>query len=84
MDKKEKKKLKMLFEKLKTRRKEAIEELYNNYNKTVYGIAFSILKNKEDSEDVVQIVFSKLYVLDKEKLPKEKEATWLYSVRRHI
>lgn len=44
MDKKEKKKLKMLFEKLKTRRKEAIEELYNNYNKTVYGIAFSILK----------------------------------------
>jgi len=43
----------------------------------IYGIAFSILKNKEDSEDVVQIVFSKLYVLDKEKLPKEKEATWL-------
>ena len=64
----------MLFEKLKTRRKEAIEELYNNYNKTVYGIAFSILKNKEDSEDVVQIVFSKLYVLDKEKLPKEKRS----------
>lgn len=83
MDKKEKKKLKMLFEKLKTRRKEAIEELYNNYNKTVYGIAFSILKNKEDSEDVVQIVFSKLYVLDKEKLPKEKEATWLYSVTKN-
>ena len=83
MDKKEKKKLKMLFEKLKTRREEAIEELYNNYNKTVYGIAFSILKNKEDSEDVVQIVFSKLYVLDKEKLPKEKEATWLYSVTKN-
>lgn len=83
MDKKEKKKLKMLFEKLKTRRKEAIEELYNNYNKTVYGIAFSILKNKEDSEDVVQIVFSKLYVLDKEKLPKGKEATWLYSVTKN-
>lgn len=83
MDKKEKKKLKMLFEKLKTRRKEAIEELYNNYNKTVYGIAFSILKNKEDSEDVVQIVFSKLYVLDKEKLPKEKEVTWLYSVTKN-
>lgn len=48
----------------------------------IYGIAFSILKNKEDSEDVVQIVFSKLYVLDKEKLPKEKEATWLYSVTK--
>ncbi|MFR7545078.1 MAG: RNA polymerase sigma factor [Clostridia bacterium] len=49
----------------------------------IYGIAFSILKNKEDSEDVVQIVFSKLYVLDKEKLPKEKEATWLYSVTKN-
>ena len=83
MNKKEKLKLKVLLKKIKNGNKEAIEELYRNYNKMTYGIAFSILKNKEDSEDVVQIVFAKLYVLDKEKFPKEKEATWLYSVTKN-
>lgn len=83
MNEKEKLNLKILLRNLKNRNKEVMQELYSNYNKVIYGIAFSILKNKEDSEDVVQIVFSKLYVLDKEKLPKEKEATWLYSVTKN-
>lgn len=83
MNEKEKLNLKILLRNLKNRNKEVMQELYGNYNKVIYGIAFSILKNKEDSEDVVQIVFSKLYVLDKEKLPKEKEATWLYSVTKN-
>ena len=59
------------------------EELYDKYNKIVYGIAFSILKNKEDSEDVVQIVFLKLYDIDNSKLPKEKAGTWLYTVTKN-
>lgn len=83
MNEKEKLNLKILLRNLKNGNKEVMQELYSNYNKVIYGIAFSILKNKEDSEDVVQIVFSKLYVLDKEKLPKEKEATWLYSVTKN-
>ena len=61
----------------------AFEKLYNRYNKIVYGIAFSILKNKEDSEDAVQTVFSKLYVLEKDKLPTDKVGTWLYAVTKN-
>ena len=35
--------------------------LYNEYMTFVYRIAFSYLKNKEDSENVIQEVFMKLY-----------------------
>lgn len=83
MKNKEKIKLEQLFKEMKQGNNQIIEELYNRYNKVVYGIAFSILKNKEDSEDVVQIVFSKLYSIDKSKLPKEKSGTWLYSVTKN-
>lgn len=83
MKKEEKTKLEQLFKEIKQGNKRSIEELYNRYNKIVYGIAFSILKNKENSEDVVQTVFSKIYVLEKNKLPTEKIGTWLYTVTKN-
>ena len=58
----------------------AFQKIYTQYNKLIYGIAFGILKNKEDSEDIVQIFFSKLYTIEKEKLPREKIASWIYTV----
>lgn len=61
----------------------SFEELYKLANKIVYGAAFSILKNKEDSEDVVQCVFSKILVLEKEKLLTAKCASWLYEVTKN-
>lgn len=75
--------LEELFIEMKHNNKIAFEKLYNRYNKLVYGVAFSILKNKEDSEDIVQAVFSKLYVLEKDKLPTNKVGTWLYSVTKN-
>ena len=83
MNKIDEKELNELFIELKHNNKIAFEKLYTKYNKLVYGIAFSILKNKEDSEDVVQIVFSKLYKIDKNKLPSNKEASWLYTLTKN-
>lgn len=77
------KELKDVFEGIKNGDKIAFEKLYNNYNKLVYGIAFSIIKNKHDTEDVVQIVFTKLYALEKDKLPTKSEASWLYAVTKN-
>lgn len=77
------KELRELVLEIKHNNKIALEKLYNRYNKLVYGIAFSILKNKEDSEDVVQTVFSKLYILEKDKLPTDKIGTWLYTVTKN-
>ena len=75
--------LKELFIEIKNNNKIAFERLYNQYNKLVYGIAFSILKNNQDSEDIVQNVFTKLYTMDKSKLPNNNEATWIYSVTKN-
>lgn len=75
--------LKELFIEIKYGNKIAFEKLYNNYNKLIYSIAYSILKNKQDAEDVVQIVFEKLYLIDKEKLPNRNESSWLYSVTKN-
>lgn len=60
-----------------------IETLYQNYHKLIYGICYSILKNTEDSQDVMQLVFIKLLQLPKEKLPTTNEASWLYTVTKH-
>ena len=64
------KELRELFVEIKYDNKIAFETLYKNYNKLIYGIAYSLLKNKHDAEDIVQIVFEKLYSIDKDKLPK--------------
>ena len=72
MKNQEKEELKAIFNELRNGNKEAIEELYKKYNKMIYGVAFSILKNKDDSEDVVQTVFSKLYTIDQNKIPNDK------------
>ena len=79
----DKKELNELFLEVKLNNKKAFEELYNRYNKLVYGIAFSLLKNRQDAEDIVQIVFTKIYSIDKNKLPRSNEASWLYSVTKN-
>ena len=75
--------LKELFIEIKYGNRIAFEKLYNNYNKLIYNIAYSILKNKRDAEDIVQIVFEKLYLIDKEKLPNRNESSWLYSITKN-
>ena len=83
MANKEKEELKRLFYEIKNGNKQVIEEIYKKYNKIIYGIAFSILKNKEDSEDIVQIFFSKLYSLEVNKMPNNNESSWIYTTTRN-
>lgn len=77
------KELSKLFTEIKANNTIAFEKLYNIYNKLVYSIAFSIAKNKQDAEDIVQIVFTKIYSIDKGKLPYKNEASWLYSITKN-
>ena len=56
------------------------EMFYKECKDYAFKIAFGIIKNKEDSEDIVQNLFLKIYKLPKEKLPTKNEASWLYSV----
>ena len=77
------KELEKIFLDISQDRDSGIEELYNKYSKVVYGIAFTISKNKTDSEDIMQIVFTKIYEMDKLKLPVIKQASWLYSITKN-
>lgn len=72
-----------IFELLKTNRKLGIEELYKNYSKLVYGVIYSTLKNTDETEDVLQNVFVKIFKLDNEKLPTKSHLSWLYSVAKN-
>lgn len=58
-------------------------KLYEKYKTLVYGVTFSILKNKEDSEEIVQKVFIKLWKMEKNKMPTNNEASWLYKVTKN-
>ena len=59
------------------------EMFYKECKDYVFKIAFGIIKNKEDSEDIVQNLFLKIYKLPKDKLPSRNEASWLYTVAKN-
>lgn len=71
-----------IFKEIKKDNK-GLEDLYRIYHKKGYGIAFSIVKNKEDAEDIMQIVFAKIQELDKTKLPSAKGMTWLHTLTKN-
>ena len=77
------KELEKIFLEINKNKTQGIEELYNKYKKVVYGIAFTISKNKEDSEDIMQIIFAKIYEMEKSKLPTNNYASWLYSTTKN-
>lgn len=71
------------FENLKLNKELYFKDFYkNNYN-LIYGICYSILKEKENSEDITQNVFEKIYKLPTDKMPTEYESSWLYSVSKN-
>ena len=71
------------FVKLKVDKETYFEQFYkNNYN-FVYRICFSILKDKENSEDTTQVVFEKLYKMPTENLATNYESSWLYTVAKN-
>lgn len=71
------------FEKLKQNKEQYFDKFYNNNYNLVYRISFSILKDKENSEDVTQNVFEKIYKLPNDKLADNFESTWLYTVTKN-
>lgn len=83
MNKIDKEELHSIFIGIKNNNELAFNELYEKYKKLVYAISFSILKNKEDSEELTQKVFVKLWRIEKSKLPTNNEASWLYSMTKN-
>lgn len=72
-----------LFADLKNNDSNALEKIYNENKRIIYRIAFSILKNSNDADDVVQNVIYKIFKANKESLPSSKELSWIYSITRN-
>ena len=78
-----KEELHSIFEGIAKNDETCFNELYEKYHWLVYNIAFSILKNQENSEEIMQKVFVKIWKMEKQKLPKTNEAGWLYSITKN-
>ena len=79
----DKKELHSIFQKISSKNEEDFSKFYKEYETLIYGIAFSIVKNKEDSEDIKQKVFIKIWNMKRDKLPTDNEASWLYTVTKN-
>ncbi|MEG1999783.1 MAG: sigma-70 family RNA polymerase sigma factor [Evtepia sp.] len=63
--------------------KSAFEALYRLYDKMMFGVAFSVLRNEAAAQDAVQNVMMKLLNLPFDKFPSSGELCWLYRVTRN-
>ena len=51
-----------LVEQAKTGSERAFSELYNKYYKTVWFTIYNIVKNRDVTEDLISVVFTKAYM----------------------
>jgi RNA polymerase sigma-70 factor (ECF subfamily) len=59
---------------------EEITEIYNRNIDSVYRVCFMYMKNKSDTEDMIQNTFLKLASHDEKFISHEHEAAWLMRV----
>ena len=62
----------------------AFSTLYDMYSKSLYGVIFNLIKNKEESEDVLQEVFVKIWKnIDSYNDTKGRFFTWILNIARN-
>ncbi len=64
--------------------KQALEALYKFTKTSVYAFAFSILKNKEDSSDVLQDVYIKIFSSSDSYKPNGKPMAWILTITKNF
>jgi len=58
--------------------------LYDNYSKSLYGVIFNLIKNREEAEDVLQEVFVKIWNnIDSYNESKGRLYTWMLNIARN-
>lgn len=63
---------------------EAFHKLYEETSSLVFGYALSILKNKENAEDVMQDTYLKIYSAASSYTPKGKPMAWILTITRNL
>lgn len=73
-----------IIEKLRNRDEETFEKIYNEYFSLIYYIAYSIVKNHQDSEEVVQDTFLNMYNSIDSYKEENKFKQWLMQIARNL
>lgn len=63
---------------------DAFTEFYNQTSSIVYGFALSILRNKQDAEDVMHDAFIKAYTSAVTYRPMGKPMAWLLTIVKNL
>ena len=71
---------KVLVERTLRGERSAFGELVDKYQKVVYNVAYRVLGNTEDAEDVAQTVFLKVYENISTYNPRYQFFSWLYRI----
>lgn len=76
--------IKDFFESIEEKKEEKFNIIYDKYKSLVKKVAFSVVKNESESEDIVQMVFIKIYNMSPNVLPIKNEMNWLYKVTKNL
>lgn len=63
---------------------EAFQQLYIQFRHGVYGFALSILKNKQDAEDVMQDTFLRVKAASRLYEERQKPMAWILTITRNL
>lgn len=69
---------------IKTRDASGLSELYDQYNRLLFGLILSVLKKREEAEDILQEVFVSIWEkADKFDLERGTVYTWIVTLARN-
>ncbi|KGX85951.1 RNA polymerase sigma factor SigX [Pontibacillus litoralis] len=64
--------------------KAVFQELYEKYHQDVYQFIYFMVKNREQTEDLVQEVYIKIMKSYHNFKGESSEKTWIFSIARHV
>lgn len=62
----------------------ALHRLYDAIHTNVYAFAYSLLRNRQDAEDVLQETFVRIYTHAGTYRPQGKPLAWIFTITRHL
>jgi RNA polymerase sigma-70 factor (ECF subfamily) len=73
-----------LVEGLKQGKSSALDELFRKYSKKLYLFSYSLLKNHEDAEEIVQETFFRIWVRKKDISANKSFSSYLFTIAYNI
>ena len=64
--------------------RDAFAELYRTESDAVYGLALSIMRSREDAEDVMHDAFIRIYNAAGNYVPGGKPLAWIFTIVRNL